>query len=154
MPKPLAYAAEFRLIDPFKLASTGSVEASTVLRITGLIQGRSADMDRLNARDASRLANNNIVRLTHFKTHAERIHREVARQIVAEAEGTLLCYYCARCGRRFQSNDECKKCGVPFHITSEMDRMLASRMPGIPAKVVAYVVQQLKHRFVIAPPRA
>jgi hypothetical protein len=144
--KQPSYAVEFRLMDPLKLASTGSVEQSTAVLITGLVRGKLDDIEGLSARDASRLFNRNLARLTRFKKHR--------KQILEIAEGCCYTfYYCSRCGRRFRSNHECQKCGIPFTLASQMESVVGG-MPGIPAKVVAYATQQLKHKFATTPPRA
>jgi hypothetical protein len=145
------YLWEFRLVDPNRLASTGSVEESTVLVITGLVNGKWAEWGRLTtARAASQLTNRNIVKLTHRKTHAAQFQRDAAK----DGDGGATYTYCARCGRRFQTNDECKRCGITFHVTSETEYLVTNKMPIIPAKVVAYETQRAKHKFVIPPPRA
>jgi hypothetical protein len=142
----LTYAAQFLLVDPAKLAATGNVGQSVAMRITGLVQGSSFDLDSLNAREGSRLINRNLSRLTHFKTNAAAIMK------TATEAGTMILYYCSRCGRKFKTNDRCQTCNISFSLSSVMEGVVGN-FPGVPAKVVTYAKQH-GHTFTHEPPRA
>jgi hypothetical protein len=146
MSAPSTFAVDFILLDPVKLAQTGSREAAIVMQITGLVQGESDDVCTLNAREGSRFTNRNLARLTHFKTH-----REPIRKAATEA-GWSTWYYCSCCGRKFRTNSRCETCGIDFRLTADMESVVGA-FPGIPGKVVAYAKQK-RHVFTQEPPRA
>jgi hypothetical protein len=140
------YAVRFTLVDPTKLATTSSIEPSIVMTIGGLVQGHSSNLDSLNVRDGSRLLNRNIARLSHRKGD-----RATYEKTATEA-GTMILYYCSRCGRKFKTNDRCQKCNIGFTLSSIVEGVVGS-FPGIPARVVAYAKQH-GHAFTHEPPRA
>lgn len=141
------YVADFLLIDPLRLARTGSRGQSVILTISGLVKGNSDDLESLNAREGARLINRNLVRLTHRKT----VRQAMLRASTNRGFNTI-CFYCSGCGRRYESDEECQKCGVTFSLESEMDTMLG-RTPSIPPKVVAYA-STTGHKFIHRPPQA
>ncbi len=146
MPAP-AYAAQFMLVDPTKLAETHSVEQSVVMTVTGLVQGSIFDLNGLTARAGSQLMNQRLSQLTRYKTHAAAVMK------AATAVGglTMILRYCSQCGRRFKTNVACEHCGIAFVVSSEVE-FLPGRLPDIPPKIVAYAKQH-GHTFTHEPPR-
>lgn len=149
MSAPTRYAVRFNLVDPTRLVRTGSVEQSTVMTVTGLVQGKSSDLDHLNPTEGSRLINRNLARMAHLAAPSGAIIA-AANELGA---GTVVCHYCSRCGRKFRTNDLCQRCNISFRLGESELGLTAGRAPGIPARVVAYARAQ-GHVFVYEPPRA
>jgi len=149
MPTPPTHAIRFMLVDPLKLQSTGSVEQSIVLTLTGLVQGREADLSSLTIRDMTRQINRNLAQIAHTKAGMTALERSATDRSLGG--GTMLCYYCSRCGRRF-SQDRCRTCGIQFTITSSLESVVGNT-PALPPRIVAYAKQR-GIRFVHEPPRA
>lgn len=143
----MTYALRFVLVDPVRLAATGAIAQSTVLTLSGLVEGQREGLDPLDAQDQSRAVNRNLISLAHTKQDRAEIER------TAPESGVLLCYYCSRCGRKFNMVGACMRCQIPFRITADIEVRLFGDFPSLPWKVVLYAKHR-RHQFVHQPARA
>lgn len=145
MPPPSPNPRElisFTLIDPRLLAEYKSIDEATVFTAYGLWQGRIVDITGLTLIQEGQLINRNLADLVRTKAGLREL------QARATEPGMVLYSYCSLCGRQLAA-DQCRRCGIVF---PDQGGMLGARTIPIPAKVLAYVMQQ-GHRFAHEPPR-
>ena len=138
------YALRFHLVDPNKLAQTVSPSAASVLIISGLVEGSFISLSG-TPQQMARSVNRNILRLVHSAKDRQSL------EYTTTEVGTAHCFYCAQCGRKFESNTSCKMCKVSFVVTSGIGTVIG-KLPGLPPKVAAYA-KKLGHEFIVPPPR-
>ena len=145
---PESQLIDFAFVNPYMLAHHQGAQASTRLVISGLAQGQMSDLAPLSSRQQSQVINHNLVDLAVGKDNRSQL---AARATVATS---ALLLYCVRCGRALEPNG-CWTCRIWFTLNQQDRRLFTAATPPIvPAKVVAFAVQECRLKFKLAPPQA
>ena len=140
----------FIFLNPLLLNSGRIPQHSVALIVRGLINGQYESLlEQANNDDAqfSRIIDSLIWSITARPTDWP------ALATVATEGGIVECFYCSFCGSK-PTPKGCVTCEIPFRLRANEITVATGATPIIPARVVAYIREDLGLNFRSEPPQA